>query len=141
METPWPPVIGKETRLITPKEALRIVLKCARPLKASRKPLHEALNYCLAEDVLADRDLPPANCSAMDGYAVRSRDLAKCPCRFRLIGEVAAGSAARARHKCMIVCGDHYAIFDLEELMMLLGQPVRCPMRTDEEQFRRLHGL
>ncbi len=47
----------------------------------------------------------------------------------------------RARHKCMIVCGDHYAIFDLEELMMLLGQPVRCPMRTNEEEFRKLHGL
>lgn len=48
---------------------------------------------------------------------------------------------AQARHKCMVVCGDSYAIFDLEELMMLLGQPVRCPMRTDEEQFRKLHGL
>lgn len=47
----------------------------------------------------------------------------------------------RARHKCMIVCGDYYGIFDLEELMMLLGQPVRCPMRTEEEEFRRLHGL
>lgn len=48
---------------------------------------------------------------------------------------------AMARHKCMIVCGDHYAIFDLEELMMLLGRRVRCPMRTDEEEFRKLHGL
>lgn len=48
---------------------------------------------------------------------------------------------AQARHKCMIVSGDYYAIFDLEELMMLVGQPVRCPMRTDEEQFRKLHGL
>lgn len=48
---------------------------------------------------------------------------------------------ARARHKCMIVCGEHYAIFDLEELMMLLGQPVRCPMRTDAEAFRKLHGI
>jgi len=41
----------------------------------------------------------------------------------------------------MIVCGDHYAIFDLEELLMLLGQPVRCPMRSNEEEFRKLHGL
>ncbi len=48
---------------------------------------------------------------------------------------------ARARHKCMIVCGEHYAIFDLEELMMLMGQAVRCSMRTDEEEFRKLHGL
>jgi hypothetical protein len=46
-----------------------------------------------------------------------------------------------ARHKCMVVCGEHYAIFDLEELMMLVGQPVRRPMRTQEEAFRRIHGL
>ncbi|MDP2896918.1 MAG: transposase [bacterium] len=59
----------------------------------------------------------------------------ECIRRYRL------KTMAQARHKCMIVCGDHYAIFDLEELMMLLGQPVRCPMRTDEEQFRKLHGL
>jgi len=50
-------------------------------------------------------------------------------------------SMAGGRHKCMIVCGDQYGILDLEELMMLLGQPVRCPMRSDEEQFRKLHGL
>ena len=46
-----------------------------------------------------------------------------------------------ARHKCMIVCGEYYAIFDLEELMMLVGQPVRRPMRTQEEAFRRTYGL
>jgi len=46
-----------------------------------------------------------------------------------------------ARHKCMVVCGEYYAIFDLEELMMLVGQPVRHPMRTQEEAFRRIHGL
>jgi hypothetical protein len=41
----------------------------------------------------------------------------------------------------MIVCGDRYAIFDLEELTMLLGQPVRHRMRTNEEEFRKLHGI
>lgn len=48
---------------------------------------------------------------------------------------------AGTMHKCMIVCGEYYAIFDLEELLMLMGQAVRCPMRTDEEQFRKLHGV
>jgi molybdopterin molybdotransferase len=97
METPWPPVIGKETRLITPNEALRIILECVRPLGIVRKPLDDARGYCLAENVLADRDIPPADCSTMDGYAVRSSDLAKCPRSLRLIGEVAAGSPARPR--------------------------------------------
>lgn len=97
METPWPPAIGKDTRLITPNKALRVVLECVRPLGTTHKPLHEALGFCLAEDVLADRDMPPVDCSIMDGYAVRSADVVKCPCTLRLIGEVAAGSAARPR--------------------------------------------
>ncbi len=97
VETLWPPVIGKETRLITPKQALDIVLECARPLNTSRKPLDEALGYCLAEDVLADHDMPPANRSVMDGYAVRSRDLSMCPSSLALIGEVTAGSSSRPR--------------------------------------------
>ncbi len=59
----------------------------------------------------------------------------ECIRRYRL------KTMAQTRHKCMIVSGDHYGIFDLEELMMLVGQRVRCPMRTDEEQFRKLHAL
>jgi molybdopterin molybdotransferase len=93
----WPLVIGKETRLVTPREGLDIILRWAHQLEATRKPLDEALGYCLAEDVLADRDIPPADCSVMDGYAVRSADLAKRPCTLRLVGEVTAGSAARPR--------------------------------------------
>ncbi|MDP2898009.1 MAG: molybdopterin molybdotransferase MoeA [bacterium] len=74
-----------------------IVLECARPLGTVRKPLHEAVGYGLAEALLADRDMPPADCSIMDGYAVRSSDLVRCPCTLRVIGEVAAGSASRPR--------------------------------------------
>lgn len=83
--------------MIAPNKALDIVLECARPLGTVRKPLLEALGYCLAEDLLADRDMPPADCSIMDGYAVRSADIVKCPCTVRVVGEVAAGSAARPR--------------------------------------------
>lgn len=83
--------------MIAPNKALSIVLECARPLGTVRKPLLEALGYRLAEDILADRDMPPADCSIMDGYAVRSADLATCPRTLRLVGEVAAGSAARPR--------------------------------------------
>jgi len=83
--------------LITPNKALRAVLERVRPLGTMRKPLHDALGCCLAENLLADRDMPPADCSIMDGYAVRSADMVKCPCTVRVVGEVAAGSAARPR--------------------------------------------
>ena len=81
--------------LITPQQALRIVIASARPLRPVLAPLAEALGLCLAQDIRADRDQPPADRSAMDGYAVRAADLAHVPGRLKLIGEVAAGSSPR----------------------------------------------
>ncbi|MEE2906569.1 MAG: molybdopterin molybdotransferase MoeA [Planctomycetota bacterium] len=54
--------------------------------------LHRVSGRVLAEAILADRDLPPFNRSAMDGYALRSQDLLKTdtlPC----VGFIAAGDA------------------------------------------------
>jgi len=81
--------------MISPEEAWRIVLKHVRPMRCVSMPLREAAGLCLAEDVRADRDQPPADRSARDGYAARSTDLRRAPCSLRLVGEVAAGSAAR----------------------------------------------
>lgn len=83
--------------MITSNQALGIVFRHAKPLRIIRQPLQESVGCCLAETVRADRDMPPADRSAMDGYAVRSSDLWSVPCTLRLIGEVAAGSSARPR--------------------------------------------
>jgi len=80
-------------------EAWEIVLEQVCPLEARLLPLSEALGYHLAEEVRADRDLPPADRSSMDGYAVRRADLHGDPCILRLVGEVAAGSPRRPRVK------------------------------------------
>jgi len=85
--------------MITPDAAWSIVLSHARPLESISISLTEASGYCLAEDVRADRSLPPADRSAMDGYAVRHDDLQRRPCILRIIGEVAAGSFQRPRVK------------------------------------------
>ena len=45
----------------------------------------------LAADVAALRTQPPADLSAMDGYAVRAADVASVPATLKVIGEVAAG--------------------------------------------------
>jgi len=37
-------------------------------------PLHEALNRVLAEDIIADEDIPRFDRSAVDGYAVKAED-------------------------------------------------------------------
>ena len=83
--------------MISPRDALDIVLGCVRPLRAERLPLAQAAGGFLAEAIRADRDMPPADRSAMDGYAVQAADLAERPRTLRLTGEVAAGSGAKPR--------------------------------------------
>jgi molybdopterin molybdotransferase len=72
-------------------EALARVLAGAEPLPAEPAPLTDAHGRVLAADVAALRTHPPANVSAMDGYAVRAADVAKVPVKLELVGEVAAG--------------------------------------------------
>jgi molybdopterin molybdotransferase len=50
-----------------------------------------AAGRVLAEDVFADRDIPPFPRSARDGYAVHSTDLAELPATLDVIGEIKAG--------------------------------------------------
>jgi molybdopterin molybdotransferase len=47
----------------------------------------------LADDLVAARDQPPGDTSAMDGYAVRAADLAPGQVTLRLIGSAPAGRA------------------------------------------------
>ncbi|MGD8501674.1 MAG: molybdopterin molybdotransferase MoeA [Phycisphaerales bacterium] len=58
------------------EKALDTVLSSARPIGTERVGITEAANRVLAEDVKSDRDMPPFNKSAMDGYACRRADLA-----------------------------------------------------------------
>lgn len=78
--------------MISVDQALSIVLDHVEPLGAETVPLEEAHRRILAEDVRADMDLPPFDRSRMDGYALRSADVAALPARLRVIGEIAAGA-------------------------------------------------
>jgi molybdopterin molybdotransferase len=51
----------------------------------------DAYGRVLTSDIVALRSQPPADVSAMDGYAVRAADVAAAPARLKVIGEVAAG--------------------------------------------------
>jgi molybdopterin molybdotransferase len=72
-------------------EALARVLADTAPLPAEDVPLNEAQGRVLAEDLVALRTQPPADVSAMDGYAVRADDVSNAPVTLDVIGEVAAG--------------------------------------------------
>jgi len=77
--------------LLSVTEALERVLAHAVPLPAEEVPLAEADGRVLAYGLKALRTQPPADVSAMDGYAVRAGDVANVPVRLKIIGEVAAG--------------------------------------------------
>ena len=77
--------------LLSVAEALERVLEHAAPLPAEEAPLADAAGRVLAYPLKALRTQPPADVSAMDGYAVRSGDVANAPARLKVIGEVAAG--------------------------------------------------
>jgi molybdopterin molybdotransferase len=79
-------------------EALRIILEATPVLGSETLATAEALGRVLAAPVVSTRQLPPADNSAMDGYAVRRADLAAAdarrPVALRVAFEVPAGGAA-----------------------------------------------
>jgi molybdopterin molybdotransferase len=77
--------------LLSVVDALARVLENADPLPAEEAPLADADGRVLAYALKARRTQPPADVSAMDGYAVRSADVASVPSRLKVVGEVAAG--------------------------------------------------
>ncbi len=77
--------------LLSVADALERVLAHAVPLPAEEAPLAEADGRVLTYALKALRTQPPADVSAMDGYAVRAGDVANLPAGLKIIGEVAAG--------------------------------------------------
>ncbi len=78
-------------------EAQRLILDAALPLPSETCATADAQGRVLAEPVVSRRTLPPFDVSAMDGYAVRSGDLARAsaltPVALPVAFEVAAGGA------------------------------------------------
>src|SRR5256714_15668854 len=81
--------------MIPVSEAIAVVREKSAPLEVERVEIADAAGRVLAEDVLADTDLPPFDRAQMDGYAVRSADLRELPARLRVVGEAAAGRGWR----------------------------------------------
>ena len=78
------------------EDALKTVLAAAQPLGLEKVSLLDALGRVLAEDIIAPRDNPPWNNSAMDGFAVRAEDIKQehaiaKPVELTIIEDVPAG--------------------------------------------------
>ncbi|BAU93778.1 molybdenum cofactor synthesis protein [Methylorubrum populi] len=78
--------------LLAVAEALeKILAAIPGPVAMEEIPVAQGAGRTLAADLTARRTQPPFPASAMDGYAVRSADVATVPARLRLIGTSAAG--------------------------------------------------
>lgn len=78
-------------RPLSVDEALARIVAGVEPLPPERVAIGAALGRALAAPLAAGHTQPPFNASAMDGYAVRTADVAKVPARLTVIGESAAG--------------------------------------------------
>jgi molybdopterin molybdotransferase len=72
-------------------EARAQVLAAVRPLPSEDVAVQDALDRVLAEEVVAQRDVPSFANSAMDGFAVRSGPAGRA---LRIVGESRAGAPA-----------------------------------------------
>ncbi|MDR3213492.1 MAG: molybdopterin molybdotransferase MoeA [Azoarcus sp.] len=77
------------------RDAQACILGKVRPAGTEDVPLEQALGRVLATDVRANRDLPPYDVSAMDGYAVRSADIAAAPATLKIVDDIKAGDMPR----------------------------------------------
>jgi molybdopterin molybdotransferase len=98
--------------MIPVNEAIRIVLHQTSRLPVETVVLGDSLGRTLAEDVIADTDLPPFDRAQMDGYAVRADDVSNTPARLHIVGESAAGS------------GWHHEMKAGEAVRIMTGAPV-----------------
>ena len=86
--------------LVPVEEARERVLSQIKPLQPLELPLQEAEGCVLAKDVVAGSDIPDFASSAMDGFAVRSSDVAGAtpasPVELRVVGRALMGQRPEA---------------------------------------------
>ncbi len=85
------------SREISIEDARDFILSRIKILPSVRERIGRAAGMTLASDVMADHDVPAFDNSAVDGYAVRERDLSGGRGEFRLIEKARAGTVPRKR--------------------------------------------
>ena len=82
--------------MISVHDALAKILETVTPLAGERVGLFEATGRVLAEEIHSEREVPPFNNSAMDGYAVRWEDIREAstdkPAELSVIEVIQAGA-------------------------------------------------
>lgn len=77
--------------MIPISEAVGIIKSKTKELGAETVRLSDSVGRILAENIIADSDMPPFDRSQMDGFAVRAKDTQDAPVGLKIVGESAAG--------------------------------------------------
>jgi molybdopterin molybdotransferase len=77
--------------MLSVEEAVQRIERAFSPLGAELVSLDQALGRVLAEPLEARLTQPPADVSAMDGYAVRAADVETLPASLKITQRIAAG--------------------------------------------------
>jgi molybdopterin molybdotransferase len=77
--------------MISVEEATQRIERTFSPLGAEMVALDQGLGRVLAEALEARLTQPPADVSAMDGYAVRAADVETLPAKLKIVQRIAAG--------------------------------------------------
>ena len=89
--------------MISVEKALKTILVNFRPLGLEKINILEARGRVIGEDIFAPRNIPSADNSAMDGYAVRYTDTKGAtkdkPLKLKIIEDIPAGKVARKKIK------------------------------------------
>lgn len=80
-------------------QALKIVLEDTKPMKWEWETVSRAHRRVLAENIIAQNNIPYTDNSAMDGYAINTKDLKAIPRELKVVGVVACGKSINKRLK------------------------------------------
>lgn len=91
--SPSPSTKGESRGLLTVREAHARIVAAFSALPAETVSVADAAGRVLAAAPAARLTQPPADLSAMDGYAVRSEDVPAAPVALKLVGQAPAGGS------------------------------------------------
>jgi molybdopterin molybdotransferase len=89
--------IETERSSVSIAEARELVLAAVKGLGSETIGLGEASGRILAEEVRSGISIPPADNSAMDGYALRGSDAASAPVELRVVDDLPAGKRSERK--------------------------------------------
>jgi molybdopterin molybdotransferase len=129
--------------------AQRVINESVTTLGVETVKMEQSLGRVLAQDLRANRDLPPYDVSAMDGFAVRSADVANVPASLELIEEIQAGSmptktvqvgqCARIMTGAPVPQGAD-AVIRVEDTKVISANSVQFVVAVKPGNFIRPHG-